>query len=487
MKEPSLKEKTISGVFWKFLEKFSVQGVMFIQSIIMARLLDPSDYGLIGMVAILNGVCAILVDSGFTNALIRKKDRTPEDFSTVFIFNVVMNILMAVFMVVFAPIFADFYHQPVLKNIIYLFAIQSASGCLLAVQGAKMIVDLQFRTMSFINVVTTISTGLISVALAFYGLGVYALVIPNIVMIYIRFGLYYHYQHWFPGFKFSAQSFKELFSYGSKILISNLLNCIFGNIYPIVIGKKFSSAALGYYSRGEGYAALPSATVNDVISNVTLPILSKIQDDTQELSVIYRKMLRVSAYLVFPVMIALAAMARPLVIVMISEKWIPCVIFLQILCFSAMWKPISSLNMNLLQVKGRSDLFLRITVVEKILLILVVVVTVPMGIVAMCIGSVISAYFSLFINTFYTGKLIGVGFIEQMQDLSPSFFLSLIMGGLIYYICSLFAILPLQIIAGTIIGSLFYYIISKIFRFMELEYIGNIIKENVLIKIKRIK
>lgn len=487
MKEPSLKEKTISGVFWKFLEKFSVQAVMFIQSIIMARLLDPSDYGLIGMVAILNGVCAILVDSGFTNALIRKKDRTPEDFSTVFIFNVVMNILMAVFMVVFAPIFADFYHQPVLKNIIYLFAIQSASGCLLAVQGAKMIVDLQFRTMSFINVVTSISTGLISVALAFYGLGVYALVIPNIVMIYIRFGLYYHYQHWFPGFKFSTQSFKELFSYGSKILISNLLNCIFGNIYPIVIGKRFSSAALGYYSRGEGYAALPSATVNDVISNVTLPILSRIQDDTQELSVIYRKMLRVSAYLVFPVMIALAALARPLVIVMISEKWIPCVIFLQILCFSAMWKPISSLNMNLLQVKGRSDLFLRITIAEKILLILVVVITVPMGIVAMCIGSVISAYFTLFINTFYTGKLIGVGFVSQMRDLFPSFVLSSLMGLTICLISVYVNSYVLQIVVGVILGFGFYCGMSMLLNFMEFNYVKAIIEGRLSIIMKKKK
>ena len=460
---------------------------MFIQSIIMARLLDPADYGLIGMVAILNGVCAILVDSGFTNALIRKKDRTPEDFSTVFIFNVVMNILMAVFMVVFAPIFADFYHQPVLKNIIYLFAIQSASGCLLAVQGAKMIVDLQFRTMSFINVLTTISTGLISVALAFYGLGVYALVIPNIVMIYIRFGLYYHYQHWFPGFKFSTQSFKELFSYGSKILISNLLNCIFGNIYPIVIGKKFSSAALGYYSRGEGYAALPSATVNDVISNVTLPILSRIQDDTQELSVIYRKMLRVSAYLVFPVMMALAAMARPLVIVMISEKWTPCVIFLQILCFSAMWKPISSLNMNLLQVKGRSDLFLRITVAEKILLILVVVVTVPMGIVAMCIGSVISAYFTLFINTFYTGKLIGVGFVSQMRDLFPSFVLSSLMGLTIYLISVYVNSYVLQIVVGVILGFGFYCGMSMLLNFMEFNYVKAIIEGRLSMIMKKKK
>lgn len=487
MKEQSLKEKTISGVFWKFLEKFSVQGVMFIQSIIMARLLDPSDYGLIGMVAILNGVCAILVDSGFTNALIRKKDRTPEDFSTVFVFNVVMNILMAVFMVVFAPIFADFYHQPILKNIIYLFAIQSASGGLLAVQGAKMIVDLQFRIMSFINVVTTISIGLISVVLAFYGLGVYALVIPNIVMIYIRFGLYYHYQHWFPGFKFSTQSFKELFSYGSKILISNLLNCIFGNIYPIVIGKKFSSAALGYYSRGEGYAALPSDTVNDVISNVTLPILSKIQDDTQELSVIYRKMLRVSAYLVFPVMTALAALARPLVIVMISEKWIPCVIFLQILCFSAMWKPISSLNMNLLQVKGRSDLFLRITIAEKILLILVVVVTVPMGIVAMCIGSVISAYFTLFINTFYTGKLIGVGFVSQMRDLFPSFVLSSLMGLTIYLISVYINSYVLQIVVGVILGFGFYCGMSMLLNFMEFNYVKAIIEGRLSMIMKKKK
>ena len=270
-------------------------------------------------------------------------------------------------------------------------------------------------------------------------------------------------------------------------MISNLLNCIFGNIYPIVIGKKFSSAALGYYSRGEGYAALPSATVNDVISNVTLPILSRIQDDTQELSVIYRKMLRVSAYLVFPVMMALAAMARPLVIVMISEKWTPCVIFLQILCFSAMWKPISSLNMNLLQVKGRSDLFLRITVAEKILLILVVVVTVPMGIVAMCIGSVISAYFTLFINTFYTGKLIGVGFVSQMRDLFPSFVLSSLMGLTIYLISVYVNSYVLQIVVGVILGFGFYCGMSMLLNFMEFNYVKAIIEGRLSMIMKKKK
>lgn len=485
MHNNNLKQQTVSGVAWKFMEKFSMQGFMFLQSIVMARLLDPTDYGLIGMVAILNAVCAILVDSGLTNALIRKKERTAEDYSTVFDFNVVMNLLMAGLMVVCAPLLANFYNQPLLKNIIYLFAIQSASGALLAVQGAKMIADLQFKTMGIINVITTASTGIISIILAFYGLGVYALVVPNIIMIYIRFVLYYHYQHWFPGIKFSKKSFRELFSYGSKMLASNLINCVFNNIYPIVIGKRFSAADLGYFTRGQGYATLPSGTVNDVITNVTLPVLSKIQDSTEELSSIYRKMLRVTAFLIFPFMMALAAMARPVVIVLISSKWEPCIIYLQILCFSAMWSPIVSLNLNLLQVKGRSDLFLNITIVQKILLVLVVVLTVPLGIVYMCIGSVIAVYVTLFINTYYTGKLINVGFVRQMRDIAPSFIASLIMGGLVFGVCSFISSLFLQIIAGVCTALAFYYLISKLFGFMELEYVHAIVKENIIVKIKK--
>ena len=365
----NLRQKTISGVIWKFLEKFSVQGFMFIQSIIMARLLDPSDYGLIAMVAILNGISAIFIDSGFSNALIRKKDRTALDYSTVCVVNVVMALIMSLFLFLSAPFIASFYNQPILRNIVYLYAIQNILGILVAVQGAKMTSELQFKRLSVITVVATICSGLFSIVLAYCGWGVYAIVIPGYLAILIRFGLYRYYQHWFPGFKFSKKSFNELFGYGSKILATNLINCIFNNIYPIVIGKKFSAADLGYYTRGQGYASLPSSTVTDVVYSVAFPVLSEIQDDKERLASSYRKMLRVSAFLVFPMMIVLAVLARPAVIVLISSKWEPCVIYLQILCFASMWSPVHSLNLALLQVKGRSDLFLRLEILKKIMIV----------------------------------------------------------------------------------------------------------------------
>lgn len=480
MSQTDLKQKMVSGILWKFTEKFSIQFLMFLQSIIMARLLLPSDYGLVGMVAILNGICAILVDCGLTNALIRKKNPTKEDFSTIFIFNVVMNLLMAVLMVVCAPLLASFYNQPTLKNIICLFALQSASGSLLAVQGAKMTIDLRFKALGLINVITTISTGIISVVLAFMGYGVYALVIPNIVAMYIRFGLYYYYQHWFPGLAFSQNSFKELFAYGSKMLASNLINCIFNNIYPIVIGKKFSPADLGYYTRGQGYAALPSSTVSDVITNVTLPILSKVQDDTSTLANIYRRMLRVSAYVIFPVMVWLAVLAKPLVVLMISSKWIPCVEYLQILCFSMMWLPIISLNQNLLQAKGFSNLYLRITVFEKVLLILVLVITIPFGLRAMCLGSVVATYLTLGINTYYTGKIINFGFHKQLRDFSPFFMASLIMGACMYFVSTLLENHLVALFVASIFGLGVYLMETKLFKFEELGYIVTIVKENLL-------
>ena len=366
-----------------------------------------------------------------------------------------------------------------MKNIICLFALQSASGSLLAVQGAKMTIDLRFKALGLINVITTISTGIISVVLAFMGYGVYALVIPNIVAMYIRFGLYYYYQHWFPGLVFSRKSFGELFAYGSKMLASNLINCIFNNIYPIVIGKKFSPAALGYYTRGQGYAALPSSTVSDVITNVTLPILSKVQDDTLALANIYRRMLRVSAYVVFPVMVWLAVLAKPLVVLMISSKWTPCVEYLQILCFSMMWLPIISLNQNLLQAKGFSNLYLRITVFEKVLLILVLVITIPFGLRAMCLGSVVATYLTLGINTYYTGKIINFGFLKQIKDFMPFLLASLIMGASMYLASMLFENYMAMLTVASVVGLGVYLAETKMFKFEEFGYIVTIVKENI--------
>ncbi|MCI7309444.1 MAG: lipopolysaccharide biosynthesis protein [Prevotella sp.] len=477
MVTPNIKEQTISGVIWKFFEKFSIHFIVFIQSIIMARLLSPSDYGLIGMVTILNGICATLVDAGLTNALIRKKKATSQDFSTVFVFNVVMNLLMAGVMVICAPFLADFYSQPILKNIIYLFAVQGFSGALLAVQGAKMITNLQFKTLGLINVITTIATGIVSITLAFTGWGVYALVIPNIVMIYIRFGLYYYYQHWFPGFYFSKESFTELFGYGSRILASNLLNVIFGNIYSIIIGKKFSAASLGYYTRGEGYATLPSSVINDVIKNVTFPVLSKIQDNIHELTTAYRRMLRITVLCLFPLMILLVVLAHPLVVIMISDKWVNCIVFLQILCFSAMLQPVVSLAHNLLQIKGRSDVFLRITILQKLMLIVIVLATVPLGIIYMCVGSVLLAYLTFIVNCYYIKKEINLGYIEQLKDLLPSFFLSLIMGGIVYFICSLIEILLIKICVGFVLGLLLYGVMAKYFVANDFLYVQQLLKE----------
>lgn len=472
----NLKQKTVSGVIWKFLEKFSVQGFMFIQSIIMARLLDPSDYGLIAMVAILNGISAIFIDSGFSNALIRKKDRTALDYSTVCVVNVVMALIMSLFLFLSAPFIASFYNQPILRNIVYLYAIQNILGILVAVQGAKMTSELQFKRLSVITVVATICSGLFSIVLAYCGWGVYAIVIPGYLAILIRFGLYRYYQHWFPGFKFSKKSFNELFGYGSKILATNLINCIFNNIYPIVIGKKFSAADLGYYTRGQGYASLPSSTVTDVVYSVAFPVLSEIQDDKERLASSYRKMLRVSAFLVFPMMIVLAVLARPAVIVLISSKWEPCVIYLQILCFASMWSPVHSLNLALLQVKGRSDLFLRLEILKKIMIVLVLIVAIPFGIVYMCWGSVIYSLIFLVINSYYTGKFLDIGFWQQMKDITPSFALSVIVGLLVLLISLYVQSMFLQLLLGCSFAIFTYILIARLSRMEEEKFVWEVLK-----------
>jgi O-antigen/teichoic acid export membrane protein len=384
---------------------------------------------------------------------------------------------MSLFLFISAPFIASFYNQPLLRNIVYLFAIQNLLGILVAVQGAKMTCELQFKKLSVITVVATICSGLFSIVLAYNGWGVYAIVIPGYLAILIRFGLYRYYQHWFPGFKFSKNSFNELFGYGSKILATNLINCIFNNIYPIVIGKKFSAADLGYYSRGQGYASLPSSTVTDVVYSVAFPVLSEIQDDKERLASSYRKMLRVSAFLVFPMMIILAVLARPAVIVLISSKWEPCVIYLQILCFASMWSPIHSLNLALLQVKGRSDLFLRLEILKKIMIVLVLIVAIPFGIVYMCWGSVIYSLIFLVINSYYTGKFLDLGFWQQMKDITPSFALSVIVGLLVILISSYVQSMFLQLLLGCSFAIFSYIFTARLLQMEEEKFVWEVLKD----------
>ncbi len=482
--EESLRQKTLSGFIWTFLEKFALNAFGFIQGVILARLLMPSDYGLIAMTGVFFAISYALVDTGFTSALIRKKERTDIDYSTVYVTNVVLSFILCLILCLCSPLIADFYNEPQLRSIVCANAGLMFFGSFIAVQGARLSIQLDFKLKSKISVISVVSTGIISIFMAYMGFGVWSLIIPNFFSVLMRGVLYWIYQRWFPGIQFSWKVYKEFFSYGSKLMLTSLINAVYGNVYSLVIGKYYSAAHLGYFDKGCGYASMPASTLSGILNKVTFPVLAKIQDDDARLENVYRRLIRLSAYVVFPIIILLFVLARPLVLVLITEKWEICIIYIQILCFAMMWDPIHSLNLNLLFVKGKSNLFLRLEIIKKIIGVLILCVTIPLGLVAMCYGKVFAAVLYLIINTYYTGKLIHVGFLVQMKDLCPTILYSSIMGVGVFLLSLLTSSPILQIVLGTIVGLPLYLGLSKLTQSRDYVFLMEMLRQNVLSKWK---
>lgn len=475
----SLQKKTFSGIVWGFLQKFLLQIFAFAQGIVLARLLSPSDYGLIAMTAIFFAISYTLIDSGFSLALVRKNHRTDIDYSTVYVTNMALSFFFGLVLFLCAPLIGDFYKQPLLTNIVRVNAVYMFMLSLIAVQNVRLTIQLRFKVQSIISVVSTIITGICSMVLACCGFGVWSLIYPNFLNIIILGLLYWHYQHWFPGFKFSWASWREFFSFGSRILATNMLETIYGNITPLVVGKAFSPKQLGYYTKANDYAKLPAATITNVLGHVTFPILSEIQDDDERLAQAYRRLIRVTAFVIFPAMIGLAALARPFIIAIITEKWAPSIIFLFILCFGNMWSPISALNLNLLQIKGRPDLFFRLQVIQKVLGLLFLLASVRFGLVFLSCGVVFTAFFNVVLNTYYTGKFIHVGYLMQMRDMLPSLLYSLSMGVVVVGATWFIPSMLMQLVVGIPFGIAFYVGVSKLFKSPELDYVVQLLRTNV--------
>ena len=479
MPQESLKDKTVKGVVWSAVERFSVQGIQFVIGIILARLLMPSDYGIIAMLSIFLAVSQTFVDSGFSNALVRKIDRTESDYSTAFYFNVVIGFFFYFLLFLGAPYIALFYHTPILTPITRVVGLTIVFNSLCIVQEAILTIKIDFKTQAKVSLLSTILTGVIGVILAYKGFGVWALAIQGVSFSFLRMFLFWILAKWRPIASFSKQSFRQLFGYGSKLLASGLLDTTYNNIYPIVIGKFFSSLSLGFFTRAHQFASFPSSNITGILQRVTFPVLSTIQNEDERLRLNYRKILRLSAYIIFPMMIGLAAVASPLIHVLLTSKWEGCVLYLQIICFAMMWYPIHAINLNLLQVKGRSDLFLRLEILKKIVGVGILCVSIPLGIKAMCIGICCSSFISLAINTYYTGKLIQVGFFRQMNDLLPIVFNCLIMGGLAFAVTHIDALPIVKLVLGLFTGFLYYLLAGYIMKSPELQMLLNIIKKYV--------
>lgn len=473
----SLKEKTVKGVAWTSVDQVANLGLSFIIGVILARILSPSDYGLLAMIAVFNAIAMAFLDSGFGNALIRKPDLTENDNSTAFYFNIIAGIIMFGVIWLISPFVAAFYEKPILTQLLRVEGIILIMSSFKIVQNTQLSRALNFKAKTIINVSSNILSGLVAIIAANKGFGVWSLVVQHITSGIVQLVLLWLISPWRPKGKWDKTSFKYLWGYGSKLLASGLLDTVYRNIYPIIIGKLFSAADLGQYTRAQGYAQLPSQGITSVIQQVTFPVLSQIQEDETRLGDSYRRMLRFTAFLVFPVLVGMAVLAYPLVVVLVTDKWAQCVPYLQIICFAFMWYPIHAINLSLLQVKGRSDLFLKLEIIKKAITTIAIFCSVPFGIIGICVGSVCTSVICLSINTVYTGKLINMGFSRQMRELSPTLLLSLAMGALVFFATNPLSSNPFKLLVGIPVGIVFYLLSAKLFHMPELKEAISILKK----------
>lgn len=477
-KDSSLKKKTIAGLLWSLGDMMGNQGVQFIIQIILARLLLPEHFGLIGMIMVFIAISNSLINSGFTQALIREQNSTQTDYSTVFYFNMAVSLLIYMGLYFSAPMISNFYGEPELVQILRILSLGIILNALAIIPRAIFAKEVNFKVVAKVNMIASSASGVFAVAAALAGFGVWSLIIRTLAMSFIQSFLLLIEKRWIPSVTFSMVSFKRLFGFGWKILASGMINTVYKNIFFLIIGKQHSATQLGYYTNAFKLSDLTTYTLTSTIERVSYPVLSSIQNEQERLKQAFRKLVKLSAFLIFPIMIGLAAIADPLVLLLFGEKWMPMVIYFQLLCLAGMLFPIQEINLSVLQVKGRSDMLLYLEI-TKIILSLVLIFTViwmDLGIVFLVSVVVVDAYIALFLDTYFTGKQVSYPAREQLKDLAPIYFVSMAMGFVVLNVGGLFeGHVLLQMLLQISTGIIFYILFSLLLKIEELKTIYNLI------------
>ena len=475
MAETSLKNKAVKGVVWNAVNTYSMKGLEFVLAVILARLLSPSDYGLIGMISIFFAISGVFIDSGFGSALVQKKDRTEDDYCTVFYVNLVVSLFFYGVLFVIAPYVAEYFEQPLLRDLMRVSAITLIINALVSTSSNKLYVAVDFKTTTKISVISAIISGAVALYCAYTGYGVWTFVIQGLTSAIVSALLLFYYVRWIPRRKFSKASFHRLFGYGSKILIASLISAVYDNIYNFIIGKKFSSASLGFYTKGNAFASFAGGTTATILQKVAFPVLSDIQDDLPRLLGAYSRYIKMVAFFVFPLLLGLCGVAKPLVIFLITEKWAPCIIILQILCFAFLWDGIIRINLNLLYVTGRSDLVLRLEVIKKSVAFTILFISIFFGIIGMCVGKVIYALAAFYMNTYYTKKILNYGFWTQVKEILPSFLISASMMAIALLISHFVTTPILSLTISLVVCPIYYFSMSYLFKISSMYELRDII------------
>ncbi|KFN38398.1 lipopolysaccharide biosynthesis protein [Smithella sp. F21] len=477
----NLKQKTISGFTWSFIESIIGQGITFFVGIILARLLSPQEFGLIGMLTIFIALSQLLTDSGFSHALIRKQNCTQQDYSTVFYFNIVLGISLYILLFIAANTISIFFREPILKPLIRVIGLAIIINSFTIIQNTLLTKQINFKLQAKISVVSFFISGIISIYMAYTGWGVWSLVALTLFKYSINSVLLWFWNKWKPLWCFSKKSFVELFSFSGKLFVTQLIDALYRNLYYVIIGKYFSAAELGYYTRAEQFQSLPSVNLQGIIGRVSYPVLATMQNDTPRLRDTYKKLIRSTMLITFVLMLGMAASAKPMILSLVGEKWEPCIIYLQLLCFVGIFYPLSALNLNILYVKGRSDLALQIEIIKKMLFVPVFVLAVMWGIKIMILSMIILSLIGSFINSYWSGRLIGYSFFEQIKDITPSFLIAAAMS-LVVLIEG--CIIPLPafplFIIQLVSGALLTLGLCEGLRYKDYLYMKNIINDNFL-------
>lgn len=463
----NLKEQTISGIIWSFADNSLTQVITFVVGIILARLLSPAEFGLVGMIGIFIAVGQAFVDSGFNQALIRKLNCTDSDYSTVFYFNLAVSVLFYSLLFFFAGTIADFFNEQKLVEILRVVSLSILFNAFGLVQETQLTKEIKIKVQTKISVTANIISGITSVILAYSGFGVWSLVFRNLSNVFIRNLLLWKLNKWKPSLVFSLNSFKELYAFGSKLFLSGLINRIFENIYYFVIGKYFSAEQLGFYTRADTFARLPSSNINGVVQRISYPVLVKLQNDDAALKKALKKLIKSTMLLTMFLMIIMAASAESLVITLIGEKWHQSVFYLQLLCFSLILFPLQSLNLNMLNVKGRSDLFLKLEIIKKLLVVPVIMIGIFYGIKTMIFAMIINSIIAYYLNSYYNRMLINYSMFEQLKDLFPSIIVVSISGTLVFTLGQVLTFNPfILLIIQSFSGLILVILLSE---FLKLE------------------
>ncbi len=429
-----LKQKTISGIIWRGLETVGTRGVQFVVSIVLARLLLVEEFGLIAMLLIFTQLAQAFIASGFPNALIQKKDVTFTDECSVFYFNIFIAAVMYWLIFFVAPSVAAFYDQPLLCLILRVISINLVIGSFAQIQQTLLAKKMDFKSQLKVGWTSIIVSGVVGVAMAYKGFGVWALVGQQITVTAMRTIMLWIVSPWRPGFVFCFKSLKSMFSFGSKILFSGLLQTFFDNIYMVVIGKIYSTVDLGLYNRGKSLPNLLMSSVNATVAAVMFPAYSMIQDDEMRLKFVAKRSLKTLCMVIMPLMAGMLATAEPLVKILITDKWLPCVPYLRIMCLVYATWPIHTVNLQLIMAIGRSDIVLKLEIIKKIIIVLMILITFKFGILAMVAGQLVTAILSAYLNTHYSGKFVNYPTLEQLKDLLPVIGVTTVMGTAVFFV-----------------------------------------------------